>query len=527
MSILFQAHRGVSTEYPENTLTAVIAAAYQGYDFVEVDPKVTKDGEIVLLHDNTLNRTARNQDGTALDHEIFLSDLTYADLSAYEFGGFLSRKFKGEPIPLLSDIFAAAKRHGLAVKIDNTWQKFTPAARQKLFDMARESGAEVAFTVNDLTFVPMVLGAVPNAEIHYDGVVDEEILHALSTQVPREKLTVWLPYRSPNTLWVKVPFADEAMCEMVKKYARLGLWILYRDGEFEDAMAKFAPDIIETDGRVKPRLREGVLVDMHTHSRHSHDSVCPVADMASSAAKAGMHMMAVTDHCDIQYADRLPLADMIAASAAEAREVNAADDDIDVLCGVEIGEGFWDKEEAERIAALTDYDIVIGSVHAAKYKEYEMPYSRIDFGALGKEASEEYLDRYFDDVMVMLRETETDILPHLTCPFRYINGKYGLGISVQKYEDRIEEILRYIIAHGIPLEVNTSCKGSGYDEFMPEEWIVARYKELGGYLVTLGSDAHTADRAAWRFDEAVTMLKRWGFKNVYYLKDRYLCQCAL
>ena len=60
----FQAHRGVSTEYPENTMPAFIAAVEQGYTYIETDPLVTKDNVCVLMHDKTLNRTCRNDDGS-------------------------------------------------------------------------------------------------------------------------------------------------------------------------------------------------------------------------------------------------------------------------------------------------------------------------------------------------------------------------------------------------------------------------------------------------------------------------------
>ena len=63
-NIKLQAHRGVSSDCPENTMAAFRCAALQGYDVIELDPDYTKDGKIVILHDKTLNRTARKADGT-------------------------------------------------------------------------------------------------------------------------------------------------------------------------------------------------------------------------------------------------------------------------------------------------------------------------------------------------------------------------------------------------------------------------------------------------------------------------------
>ena len=78
---------------------------------------------------------------------------------------------------------------------------------------------------------------------------------------------------------------------------------------------------------------------------------------------------------------------------------------------------------------LVDYDVVIGSVHLVKYKDLTCAYSGIDFSKLKEETIIEYLDAYFDDVLTMIETTDFDILAHLTCPLRYIKGKYNIDID--------------------------------------------------------------------------------------------------
>ncbi len=270
-----------------------------------------------------------------------------------------------------------------------------------------------------------------------------------------------------------------------------------------------------------------VLYDMHTHSEHSHDSQCPIAAMAESQKQRGTTGFAVTDHCDVEYHESLPLATMISASVADATALNEQMEGIDILHGVEIGEGFWCLPVAEQMMTLQPYDVVIGSVHAVKFDGYEMPYSTIDFGAMGAAAAAQYFDAYLDDLLTMLQQTSPDIMAHLTCPLRYMNGKYGLNIDCRRYTDKIEAILQLIIRRGIALEINTSCVGSGYDELMPEEWIIERYAALGGTLVTLGSDAHIASNAAHAFDRALACLKKHGFTHIYYYKNRHAHACAI
>ena len=72
----FQAHRGDSVSYPENTLVSYLAAVEQGYKIVEMDCKFTKDNVCIMLHDGTVNRTCRREDGTAFEEKIASTALT-------------------------------------------------------------------------------------------------------------------------------------------------------------------------------------------------------------------------------------------------------------------------------------------------------------------------------------------------------------------------------------------------------------------------------------------------------------------
>ena len=73
----YQAHRGVASEAPENTMAAYRLAVAQGYDVIELDPSFTKDGVCVLYHDETLTRTCRTSDGGEVPGDILFSETTY------------------------------------------------------------------------------------------------------------------------------------------------------------------------------------------------------------------------------------------------------------------------------------------------------------------------------------------------------------------------------------------------------------------------------------------------------------------
>lgn len=529
--IKLQAHKGVASECPENTMSAFRCAVMQGYDVIELDLEYTKDKKIVVLHDKLINRTARLGDGGKIEIDVNINTVTLDEARKYDFGIWLSNKYKGEKIPLFADVLSFADKCGIRLKIDNKIQGFPKEILDIFFNVVKNHQECISITSNNIEFIGMCLKKLPDTYIDYDGIVTADIMTELRDAIPRERLTVWLPYECENTSWVRkleIPFADKATAKLVKQYANLGVWILNSYEDFHDAALKLKPDIIETDGTVKPLRLNGVRCDMHTHSRNSHDSECPVADMAAAEQERGISAFAVTDHCDIEYCEKTDIDMICRNSAAETAQADK-NGGIDILCGIEIGEAFWHRDFSDKILKKYDFDVVIGSVHAVRFEGLEMPYSRIDFSRLGIETTREYMKKYFSDMIFMVKNCDFDVLAHLTCPLRYINGKYNLGLGCEEFDGEITEILKLIIARKTALEVNTSClfEDSGYRELLPEKRILKQYREMGGYLITTGSDAHTAANAANAFDEVYDTLKELGFENAYYYKNRCAMQYAI
>ena len=268
-------------------------------------------------------------------------------------------------------------------------------------------------------------------------------------------------------------------------------------------------------------------VDMHTHSENSHDSVCKIEDMCQAQIKRGMQIMAVTDHCDVYSYGDYDIYTPIKRAYETVAELNEKyKGQIQLLSGVEISEGFWFPEEYAKIRDLVPYDVVLGSVHLVRYKDLNYSYSLMDFSRIPVQTIYEYLDTYFDDMMVMLDTTDIDVLTHMTCPLRYITGKYGIAIDLGRFSEKITKILQRIIDEEIALEVNTSSYAV-LNDFMPCKEIIKQYKEMGGYLITIGSDAHVAENAAVNFEKAVEFLKEIGIKEIYYYKKRKKYACSL
>lgn len=249
--VRLQAHRGVSSDYPENTMAAFRAAVEQGYDVIELDPGVTADGQIIIMHDATLNRTGRTFSGEELPPYKKVSETSYDEIMQYEFGSWFHKKFAGEKAPLLEEVLRFAEKEDVVIKIDNKFEAFSPAVMESFVNMLKSSTAKIAFTCANLDMIKRLKGLFGAAEFHYDGVVTEEILKKLNAIVGREKLTVWLPYANENTTWVKIAFINSELAALVKKYANLGVWILSKEDEYLDVQ-KYGANVIETTGSIKP-----------------------------------------------------------------------------------------------------------------------------------------------------------------------------------------------------------------------------------------------------------------------------------
>ena len=524
--MIFQAHRGVSTENPENTMAAFESAVRQGYEIIELDVSVTRDKKFVLLHDDTLNRTGRCENGDPIPEPVKIFDITYQEALNYDVGIGFSPKFKGTKIPLLEDVLKLVSQNGVKLKIDNKHQRFTKEQKEAFFEFLKPYEDVACLTCSDMEELKNAYKVFPNMHFHYDGPVSVETLEELGAIFPKEQLTVWLPLKCKITSWVKVAFADEELSRLVKQYARLGIWLLSNGAELNEAI-RLGADVIETSGQIKPPMNPGLIADMHTHSENSHDSVCKIEDMYLSEIDKGTNVFAVTDHFDTASYDKYDVFTPIKIAEKTVQELNKKyGGNHLIVSGIEISEGFWHPEIYKKAMDMLDYDVVIGSVHLVKYKDLTSAYSGIDFGKLKKDTIVEYIDAYFDDVLTMTETTDFDILSHLTCPLRYIKGKYNIDIDMSRYEEKIEQILKLIIQKGIALEVNASSFDT-LGTFMPSADILKKYYDLGGYLLTIGSDAHIAKDASKRFNEVIKELKEIGFENIFYYVKRKQMQITI
>lgn len=518
--MLLQAHRGVSTEFPENTLIAFKAAAMQGYDVIELDPAFTCDGKCVVLHDKTVNRTCRRPSGQTLPFDINIRDISYADTLRLDAGIYKDIKFRGERIPLLSQALELARSYGVTVKIDNKAQSFSDEEKEIMFSDIQKSGASVAFTCKTEEYIKTVVNRFPNAPIHYDGYVDADTVKRIISLLKNNPLTVWLALPTKNTEWVKVPRASKELCREIKELCTLGIWIIATEQEYSEAIALGA-DVIETTGRIKPSNTVAGNFDMHTHTVHSHDATSDPEELCLKEMELNMAGVAFTDHFDNHLSRTVDHKERICASVSAAQELALRfSDRLKLIRGIEIGEEIWDREMAQKARQYADFDVILGSVHAVRYKDLQIPYSLFDFTDKDDAYIHGFLTQYFSDLLEMVSTTDLDILTHLSCPLRYLIGKFGKKIDLSRYDAQIDAILDKAVQRHLALEINTSGINTPFARYFPDLEYVQRFISKGGYIITLGSDAHSAQNGGKGINRLAKELKDMGIHTAYYYLDR-------
>ena len=254
------------------------------------------------------------------------------------------------------------------------------------------------------------------------------------------------------------------------------------------------------------------FADSHMHSIVSRDSESPRADMARGAVEHGVSEICFTDHFDILDIDGSynPNYDWTPARQQQKLAQDAFGDKVKIRYGIEIGNVPTDFEAGERVQQEPGLDQVICSVH-----NLSIAAGRLDFyDFVYKDAATCYvhLDDYFHTMLQSVQWGKFDTFGHIPYPMRYMRDRDGQNVSLDRYQDQIREILKIIIEKGKGIEVNTK----NWSERIRQDYfaLMSTYKELGGEIVTVGSDAHSPEYVGTHILEVYEMLREIGFRYV-------------
>ncbi len=236
------------------------------------------------------------------------------------------------------------------------------------------------------------------------------------------------------------------------------------------------------------------MFDFHMHTRVSFDGHATGEAMAKAALAAGLKEICFTDHLDYD-----PLKKMLHMTF-DTEVYNAEYDHLEVpgltiRRGMEFGMTPYNLDQFQKDLQRRPFDFVLGSIHFADDLDVYFPEYWSDKTVFDAER------RYLETTLQCLQiHDDFDVLAHLTYIAKAQSHPAPRPVPFAEHREIIDEILRLVAAKGKGLELNTSgmdrCGG-----FLPTADYFRRFKELGGEIITIGSDAHDTNRVGqYAFD---------------------------
>ncbi len=247
------------------------------------------------------------------------------------------------------------------------------------------------------------------------------------------------------------------------------------------------------------------MQDYHIHSVFSADSDQSLEGICEKAVEKNIDDIAITDHIDIDYPYALNFTFDADARHAEIMAVREKYPQLHIREGVEIGLTLETERDYVNIINGYPFDFVIASVHVIDgidpfYPEFFSGKTKEQAYMTYLSAIDERMRNFFD----------YDVIGHIGYASRFYSGQ-DKRIDHADYADILDSILKRAVERGKGLEVNTKGIESTGDT-LPSESILKRYLQLGGEIITLGSDAHSANHVGQSIWETVDRLKQLGFK---------------
>lgn len=253
--------------------------------------------------------------------------------------------------------------------------------------------------------------------------------------------------------------------------------------------------------------------DFHTHTEFSTDSETPVRTLLDAAVAKGLKTICITDHWDEDYPEEYgePGKENFRFDMEQYfQELNSLKEEykekIQLRTGVEIGLQPHLGPFYKQMASQYPFDFVIGSVHLVERKD---PYFR--------ELSQKYTDEEIyrkaleETIENLERVKDFDVLGHLDYVVRYSRDADRESFH-ERFQEELDQILKQVIVSGRGIELNTAGWKYGLPFCHPHPDVLKRYRELGGEIITVGSDSHRPEHVAYDFKKAEEILKTCGFR---------------
>ena len=224
-----------------------------------------------------------------------------------------------------------------------------------------------------------------------------------------------------------------------------------------------------------------MIANYHMHTSYSDDSVFEMEDVVKTAISCGLDEICITDHIDC-VAGIEPCFPYKAYESDFLKCKEKYGNKINLKLGIEFGMQHTTVPVFEKIFANANFDFVLMSCHLIDNKWFwSQEFQR------GK-TQEEYNIQYYEEILRLVNMYDNySVLGHLDVIRRYDN--HGV-FPFEKAKPIVEEILKRVISQGKGIELNTSCFRYQIGDLTPSRDILKLYKELGGEIITIGTDSH-------------------------------------
>lgn len=248
--------------------------------------------------------------------------------------------------------------------------------------------------------------------------------------------------------------------------------------------------------------------DYHMHCSYSADSNTPMKDMIEKSIKLGLKEICFTDHIDYDIIGNPNVSINYKKYLNEIEDYKKTYSKyISIKKGIEMGLQSHILERCSKEIKEQDLDFVIASIHTIDRHELFTG----DFHK-GKTQHEAYEGYYKCLLKIVNNFNDYSVLGHVDLIKRY--GNYDSILSDNIFSDYLESILKKVIQDGKGIELNTSSFRYNLPDLTPSTNILKMYKDLGGEIITVGSDSHNPDQIATKFKYVHEVLKTIGYKYI-------------
>lgn len=253
------------------------------------------------------------------------------------------------------------------------------------------------------------------------------------------------------------------------------------------------------------------LMDYHRHTNHSFDSTAVMEEVCTKAIENKIKEICFTEHYSVN-----PLAPTYGHMNfdnyfSDIRYCqNKFQQQLSIKAGIELCEPHLLMAQYSEILKPLNLDFILGSIHNINNQKLRL---------VLKEHDHFTYKIYFEELYKMVSAADIDVIAHFDLIKRYAFKDFGI-YSFTEHSEIIQLILEKAIERNIGIEINTSGLRGDLKEALPTKNIIQLYKELGGEILTIGSDSHKADSAGAGLSEAYTLAKECGFTYIFKFEQR-------